>query len=256
MVAEFRRNLNTDDSRDKVINQVQKVLWASHNTRGWPADHMGDCGSMMIDFSASSSCEVVAQTSNRWCDSAAETFCLEWALSADKSSIDITMIGKATGYISMGITDSPGRMYPADSIVCSVSGGVGRIEDGFMDSYLAPSAGENQDTQLLSATENGGVTTCKFRRPTTASDAKDRAIKVVGSTEVIWAIHSTNDDHSALHTARGGSQVDFSVTGASPTLSEVPVSNSNPPPSLSSPPPPTSPAVVSSISTMVRHSPT
>ena len=99
------------------------MLWASTNSGAWPDDHKGNAGSLLIDFNASSSCEIVPQNGTRWCNSADETFCMEWQLSPDSSSIDITMTAKVTGYVSVGITDDPGRMFPADSIMCSVTAG-------------------------------------------------------------------------------------------------------------------------------------
>ncbi|KAK3281981.1 hypothetical protein CYMTET_10261 [Cymbomonas tetramitiformis] len=238
-VAEFSRLLDTGDSsgwtRDRVIQQVQKVLWGSTNRRNWPADHNGNAGSLIIDFSASSSCEALPQTGARWCNSIDETFCLEWQLAADSSTIDLTMTAKAAGYISVGFPDAPGRMFPADSIMCSIRSGQAVLEDQFMNSYDAPSSAETQNVELLASSEVDGVSSCTFRRPTGASEAADRAISVVAGelTEVIWAIHSTDDNHGALHTSRGSGRVDFTVmtNTSTPMTPSLPTSPPSPPPS-------------------------
>lgn len=108
-----------------------------------------------MQWDAPSSCEAGSNGVNHWCNSASEDFCMDWEVNADQTSVDIRMRGKTTGTLALGITDTPGRMYPADNFMCWVtSDGTGHIVDSFMDTYLAPStAGDTQDLTLISFSE-------------------------------------------------------------------------------------------------------
>jgi len=88
-----------------------------------------------------------------------------------------------------------------------------------MDSYLAPQLDSQQDLELLSASETGGMTSCTFRRLLSTGDLQDRSIKQAGGvSDIIWATHTT-DDRLAKHAKKGSGTVDFALGGSVPTPS-------------------------------------
>lgn len=80
--------------------------------------------------------------------------------------IDIVMTGRTTGTVALGITDTPGRMFVADSMMCWVdSNGGSFLQDQYMPDYSAPTMeNDTQDLTLVSASEVDGVTSCTFTR--------------------------------------------------------------------------------------------
>lgn len=121
-----------------------------------------------------------------------------------ETTMDFVMTGRTTGTLALGLTDTPGKMFPADNIMCWVDDatGVAHVEDGFMSSYAAPStAGDVQSVTLLSASQVGGVTTCELTRALATNDNLDRNIHS-GNMDIVWAM-APQDDPSAMHTKRG-----------------------------------------------------
>lgn len=80
--------------------------------------HGKACGSTVVEWEKPSSCDAALTAPNEYCDSRTRNFCITWSIIG--LEIEFTMAGKTNGYISFGLTDTPGRMYAADSWLCWV----------------------------------------------------------------------------------------------------------------------------------------
>ena len=184
-----------------------------------------------------------------WCSDAGATplFCLAWsAAPGDASSLLLRVRGRTSGAVSVGLTQSAGKMYPADVYVASVNCATSAtaVYDGSTSSYAAPTADAVQAAVAVSGSCSAGVMEAVFTRPL-AGNGVDAALVPGALVNVIWSLHDAAPASLATLVSHSTTARGFTLT----PLPLVPLPSPPPPPPASciaegtcSPPPPSPPS--------------
>jgi hypothetical protein len=138
--------------------------------------------------------------------------------SVNNSEIYIAMVGKTTGWVSLGI-DPVTMMEGADMIFGWVNN-TGHVE--VIDAYATgptgphppdtdPILGGTADITVFNGTEINGETTIEFKRSLETGDSYDKSLPLSEEVTIIWAI-GASDTFGEQHTKRGYGS--FSLEGA------------------------------------------
>jgi len=132
---------------------------------------------------------------------------LEWeAPSAGATELEITAKFKGTGWFAVGLGSG---MRDADVIMMRVQGGNPEVIDATSSGYMLPAPDRQQNVELVSGSEAGGVTTVVFKRRISTGDASDKVI-TSGPNSVIVAWDPSSDAYGPHGANRlAGLSVDF-----------------------------------------------
>ncbi|PRP83649.1 glucooligosaccharide oxidase [Planoprotostelium fungivorum] len=245
--SEWNRALDTGDSAsDRTITPgtANKVIWATN-----PNDPIGNhpfhfitidlipesnkiskqhsldggMGSVTIDFGGSSTCDPPPANSTSL-TSPSGGWKVKWNLSADLKFITFNIVAKTTGWVAIGINNSP-SMVGADVVVAWVTNGALTIFDGFASARVQPSPdtsnGGTNDISAATGSEPGdGTTVLTFTRPIAATDTQDVAIQDKRQY-VLYAMGTNDGTGSAsspsfdIHTEKGPIGVNLMSSGGS-----------------------------------------
>jgi len=114
---------------------------------------------------------------------------------------------KTTGWVGFGFANiAPNNMQDYDVIVGGFNNGQGYLNDYYTRGQTLPEIDNNQDYQLVYASEIGGYTELMFQRPRDTSDDTDIQFAVEEEKYIIWA-YGGDDTRSPndfdRHAARG-----------------------------------------------------
>jgi ferric-chelate reductase len=155
-----------------------------------------------------------------------------WNLNQPNNTIEMAIVGDASGYVSIAFSPNGDGMTNGDTIIGYYDQNTKqtRIYTVFMHGLVEPtlkSAENPPGSSYLIATNGGyrnGQTTLKFIRPIDVSYTKspwDKNIEAVPMV-ISWALHKSNTDIFQKHTSAGLGTVDFTVPGARSILPEFP----------------------------------
>lgn len=218
-ILEFRRDLDTGDTYDRVIPTTGEIpiMWSvgssddtgsMHARRGsgsWnlsgtppppppPPDHISDLDGIITTDEYGN---VTMFDSNR--------FELYWKV--EDTDIFIGMKAEATGWISLGI-DPTSRMDESDMLLGWVDAdGRPHLLDMFSTGPTGPhpvdtDQGGTDDILDYNGTQENGWTTIELKRELSTGDTMDKDISTTELMTVIWGV-SGSDDPSSMHTRRG-----------------------------------------------------
>jgi len=123
------------------------------------------------------------------------------------SEIFFGMIGKTTGWVSLGINPSL-MMLDADMIFGWVnSNGTVEVIDAYATGPMGPHPPDNElggtsDILEFNGTEVDGVTTIEFKRLLATSDSYDQPLPSTEDVKILWALGSS-DSFDAPHVKKG-----------------------------------------------------
>lgn len=227
IVGEWTRALNTSDSRDHPISLtgMTPMAYSCHPTNraasglGSSVWHKPDCrGTVGINF-ASSSCGPSELEASSFATASGD-FRLEWVPApGDPTVFDFTMTAQTTGWLSVGFSTSNVAHFNVDTIFANVdAAGTAMVQDGWLNSYGAPTADASQDVTLRAASQSATTTTIAFSRKIGTGDQSD--VDLEGELTLHYA-YALSQSASSMHTAAGRAQVHFLASGgrAGPSLS-------------------------------------
>lgn len=114
-----------------------------------------------------------------------------------------------TGWLAVGFHPSV-QMRDANFIIGNVIAGVGTVRDDWgntASSHLPDTdSGGTNDVELISAVEQAGASTLRFRLPLNSGDFRDRYLQVGQSYPVIFASGS-DDDLDSYHISLGSGTI-------------------------------------------------
>ena len=223
---EFIRELDTDDSYDKVIPSSGSIniIWGLGSSDDPESSHTQRGAGTLLLYSGepvptSGLDGVVSQGEYR--DSATfdfDNFRVYWTILKDELHMAISAV--TTGWISIGF-DPEDIMKDSDVILGWVEGGAVHIIDAYSTGQYGPHPpdthlGGTNDILEYNGTEANGATTLEFVRKVDTGDEYDKVIPTTGNLNVMWA-YGEHDDFSESHSQRG-----FAVLTISPDDAEPP----------------------------------
>ncbi|MCU0799167.1 MAG: hypothetical protein MUC62_05790 [Candidatus Thermoplasmatota archaeon] len=214
---EFVRMVSTGDAYDKIIPSSGNlnIIWAygptddfteTHSKRGYgvltiASDGNGNGDKPDLDG-------IISKNEYDFNGTFGEgLLTIHWRVVDD--SIRIALVGRTTGWISIGI-DYSTAMADSDMIIGWVtSDGAVHVVDAFSTGPTGPhppdvDQGGSNDITSFGGKEINGITTVEFVRKLITGDPKDRPIPANGTVKIIWAIGSTDSfDDPHTNTKRG-----------------------------------------------------
>ncbi len=231
---EFVRRISTGDAYDKEIPSTGNlnIIWAygptddfteTHSQRGYGVLTIGPGGNPEPDRPDLDG--IISKDEYEFNGTFGNgLLIIHWRVV--DGSIRIALVGRTTGWVSIGI-DYSTAMADSDMIIGWVtSDGTVHVVDAFSTGPTGPhpadvDLGGTNDITSFGGKEINGITTVEFIRELDTGDTKDRPIPVNGTVKIIWAIGSTdsfNDPHT--NTKRGYGTINI-ISGE--TTSEEPV---------------------------------
>lgn len=145
---------------------------------------------------------------------------MTFAWKVDGEKLAVKMSAKTEGWVGVGFNPSD-KMKDANYILGYVKKGKAKIIDDFGTKKNAHKSdkklGGTPDAELVTGTEESGVTTIEFVMPLKSEDKYDTSLVVDGDTIVLLAFGAGRDSFKSRHKYRSTFKVNLS-TGSSEKL--------------------------------------
>ncbi len=210
---EFSRKLATGDIYDKDIpaQGTLKIIWAysetddfsdSHSKRGYGVLTIGDPGNIGDDDKTGGLDGLIFDDEYDFNGTFGDgILTIYWKVDGDE--INIGMVGKTTGWISIGFGYTT-AMEDSDMIFGWVEDdGTVKVVDTYSTGPTGPhpedtDQGGTDDVIDFGGREINGITTIEFIRKLVTGDNRDNPIPTNGTLQILWAT-SSSDSFNSIH---------------------------------------------------------
>lgn len=126
-----------------------------------------------------------------------------WLLEDSTSTLRIKITAQTTGWVAVGIEPTQG-MDEANFIIGYISAGSTSVRDDYgtgIHTHVSDiGLGGTDDVEIISGSEESGVTEIEFRIPLDSGDQYDKVLEDNGSYDIILAFGSDGaDDYTSPH---------------------------------------------------------
>ncbi|XP_068696487.1 uncharacterized protein [Montipora foliosa] len=130
-------------------------------------------------------------------------FNVYWSYNSTSDRLYFTLDVAATGWVGFGFSENmPSAMNGYDVVVGGVRNGDMYLKDYSTQGFGFPPEDQQQNVDLMYATERDGRTMISYSRKRDTNDTDDIAIAIGEMYYLVWAYHST-DDGTVKHQQEG-----------------------------------------------------
>jgi hypothetical protein len=140
---------------------------------------------------------------------------LFYTVNAADQTIQMAAIGKAKGYVCIGINSDDSSHLNTDMIIGYYGAGGGVVGDYWSTSKDEPDPDRNDILWSQVDESADGYTIVQFRRKLVTGDPKDNPIAIDQPTKILFAL-SNSDSDEGDHFATGLTMVTFTESGVAP----------------------------------------